>query len=433
MIIIECSLYDIVLLVNNLEVNILFHAFQSKFYSRKYSYWTYVLSIALSTLLCYCINKMGNPVLNLFSYISIITITTKVMYNTQKTAFYIYNLGFVIGLLFIDIIVTSIVGLFITWSVNAWLENEIYYFISSIPILIFNIVYYNILTTKLSSRPSNSFRQNIILCATCSFETIVFIYIALNQSSREKTSFILIMLGTGFLAIVFYQLYAYKILESYNNEIKQREEEKLYQELMNRQYTLIEERNKKFQELEHDIDKHLNNIINLIKDGEIKVAEEYILQIKTKLEAFKGPYIFKNKVLQVIVNELYSRCYRMNVNLNLNVCDLEIHFIEAYDLTVILGNLIENALEACSRINKNDRFINFKLFEYRNYLIISIENSFDVFSHKKVEWKTVSSKDGHSPIGLNNVQSIIYKYDGEMKIECNESFFVKITIFEKEN
>ncbi|NLI89994.1 MAG: sensor histidine kinase [Epulopiscium sp.] len=103
--------------------------------------------------------------------------------------------------------------------------------------------------------------------------------------------------------------------------------------------------------------------------------------------------------------------------------------IPFFDITVVLGNLLDNAIEAVGKIEE-DKYINIKL-EYREgKFILEIKNSFNGVIIKEDDTICTSNldKENHG-IGLKSVKSVVEKYNGIMEIEYDESnFSVKVCI-----
>ena len=105
--------------------------------------------------------------------------------------------------------------------------------------------------------------------------------------------------------------------------------------------------------------------------------------------------------------------------------------IDEFDLCVILGNTIDNAIEACNQIHNDfDKYINMILFRKGKYLHFIITNPID----KKVKvkgHKLITTKKGKyiHGLGIGNVKSAVEKYNGKVKItQKDRTFSVHIKI-----
>ena len=87
-----------------------------------------------------------------------------------------------------------------------------------------------------------------------------------------------------------------------------------------------------------------------------------------------------------------------------------------------MGNLIDNALEACE--NQNQKYIDLTIKEINHLLIIKVINSYkDMLPKKFITTKKDKSLHG---IGLENVKNLVKKYNGSYKISQNQDEVITI-------
>lgn len=108
--------------------------------------------------------------------------------------------------------------------------------------------------------------------------------------------------------------------------------------------------------------------------------------------------------------------------------------LSSFDLTVILGNLIDNALEAAMSVNEN-RFIDFKMDYSKGMMIIKISNPYsrDV---KMENGKIITSKKDkvNHGLGLKSVNEVLERYNGMTKIEADGNIFtITAALYLKQN
>lgn len=102
------------------------------------------------------------------------------------------------------------------------------------------------------------------------------------------------------------------------------------------------------------------------------------------------------------------------------------------ELSILLGNLLGNAQEACHRIQNNSikKVVDINIHQRKQFLYIEISNSFNGKIFKR-DGTFLSSKrqNSSSGIGLQNVENIIDKYDGIMKLSNDKNIFtVKVLL-----
>jgi len=408
------------------EVDFLTYHFHSKLYKRKYSKKIYILYIVLLTIINYGIEKLRIPVLNTSTLVLSIMLTSFILFEGEIKDKIVNNLYFVLVLLIIDILISAIFSLFHK-NIMTYLANDEHFFVSNIVIIILNVVAYEILSNMLVKYKISSIKlyEILFVILIAVFQIIGLIYIAIGEMGTENRSYAIIFFGIGFLVLIGYEMYMNKITILYYEDEKKKNVNRVLQE---KHYQYLEEKNKYYRIMEHDIQKHLSTIEELSKSREFKLVDSYINVIKGKIEDIKGPYVYRNRILQVMINEMYQRCQLINIECTINVVDIDLDFIDAYDLTVILGNLIDNACEACLEMNDEKAYIRLRIYEFNDYVMIHLENSFSQHIIKNDQGEIISSKRDDRGIGLKNIIDTIEKYDGVMDINAEESFIVQIII-----
>lgn len=103
---------------------------------------------------------------------------------------------------------------------------------------------------------------------------------------------------------------------------------------------------------------------------------------------------------------------------------------DPFDLTILLGNLLDNAVDAVNNCSGN-KLLELRIESKQGLLIIEIKNTYEgkILEKGKNFYTTKKEKTGHG-IGLKNVKSIVEKYNGTMDIHYEDSIFcVKLLIF----
>ena len=107
---------------------------------------------------------------------------------------------------------------------------------------------------------------------------------------------------------------------------------------------------------------------------------------------------------------------------------------DAFDLGIVLQNLLQNALEACEKVSVDERFISLAGKQKGHFFLIEAKNSFagDIAFGQNGLPATAKKTDApmHG-IGLSNVQRIAEKYMGEMDMNIENQIF-DITVMVQE-
>ena len=194
-------------------------------------------------------------------------------------------------------------------------------------------------------------------------------------------------------------------------------------------YDLLNEQNENSRIVMHDIKRHLNAIKSIAKD---KAVTEYIDDFIEDFSINKSVDYCNNPMANSIVNRYKSFCDKFGVKMNIDIRSADFSFMSEPDITALLDNLLENAVEAAQ--NTENGFIDFLAFVRKNrYLSIhitnSVKNSIAVKNGRIESSKKSASIHG---IGLKSIQRIVKKYDGEINMSFNEDdmTFTSNVVFE---
>ena len=158
---------------------------------------------------------------------------------------------------------------------------------------------------------------------------------------------------------------------------------------------------------------------------EYSKLETYIESLTSDFNIYYNTINTGNVVIDSILN---CKRYEMELknisnDMNINITP-ELNIITNSDIVIILGNLIDNAIEATVKIDKEKRKIDLDINYEKGILIINIKNTYDgIISYK--DNKIISSKNdsfSHG-IGMCNVEEVIKKYNGTLNIDFNEDIF----------
>ena len=138
----------------------------------------------------------------------------------------------------------------------------------------------------------------------------------------------------------------------------------------------------------------------------------------------------ENKAVNSIISHYAAICADEAIMLEtkLNVPESDNPVLDN-DLCLVFGNLIENAIEACRRLNNSGCFIRLNADIRYKTLIITMDNSFD--GHFTVRnGKYISSKRNDVGIGLSSIRSVAVKYGGETEFKTKDDVFQSSLYFQ---
>ena len=139
------------------------------------------------------------------------------------------------------------------------------------------------------------------------------------------------------------------------------------------------------------------------------------------LNELNQKYYTSNRVLNVILNDKFLSIKNADIKLDYKIGDVNLDFIREIDVTTIFANLLDNSIEAASKVEKN-RFINFYVNQFNDFGVIKIINSMkDIPINKNNRFKT--TKKNHEGLGIENVRKTLEQYEGTMVVDYTEDEF----------
>lgn len=182
----------------------------------------------------------------------------------------------------------------------------------------------------------------------------------------------------------------------------------------------------------HDYSNQLTCIQGLIKEGKYPEAKKYAESLNNKFLEGMDVIDVNNTIINIILNQKYRQAKARKINILFQVNDLSDVWLEEQDMIILLSNLLDNAIEACEKVN-GDRIIKFKMIKEKQQLVISVQNSINIiYQNKDGEVQTNKKEKERHGIGLKNIQSITEFYHGMGKYHFDESNFFYTILFPSE-
>ena len=171
----------------------------------------------------------------------------------------------------------------------------------------------------------------------------------------------------------------------------------------------------------HDLHHHLIAIRELAEKGNEKL-DDYLDTLSKNIPAAHISYC-ENKAVSAILSHYAGICKGEQVEFHAKLIVPEMSKTSLNsDLAIIFGNLLENAIEACLKIDKEKRFIRISSDVSYDMLIITMDNSYDG-NLLSVDGRFRSTKREGFGIGLSSVQSVAEKYGGNARFEDKDGHF----------
>lgn len=374
---------------------------------------------ALSALLIAGLNKIEifsfvNSILVLF----VIILFQLFLYKAKIGLCIVFPLIYAVILAAIDFAVSYFSALILQVDANYLLNHQNFSRILCILMSKFLLIL-TVVTIRKLLRKSIIFIKKyiVIMCIYSAFLLVsLHIMVELNIKNRspETELFLVIFFITSISIELLVLYFIIKTGESYEQQQKN--------ELIDMKNTMLQksldETEQTFRLWRNSVHDYKNNIIvlrQLCEDGNIDEITKYLTR-ESELINKKMFYIHTgNSSVDAIVNIKQNIAEKKGIVFMINASIPQKCYIREMDIAGILGNLIDNAIEACE--GESEPYIDITIRQEKSFVIIKIVNKFSRKISKKLE--TTKHKKIFHVVGIGSVKSIVESYEGEFTIEKN--------------
>ena len=244
------------------------------------------------------------------------------------------------------------------------------------------------------------------------------IYNTDDVKTKESLLIVIIIILSVILACIVVSLILNVIAKQYFTTVSQMMEKQV--ELQIGHYEELEKMDAEMRKFRHDYTNHLKSILSLIQMKEYSDAKEYIEKIqKNTYRSATVMFYSGNKLADAI---LADKSAALGENCRIEYSGIMPTTVENVDLCVILSNSLDNAIEACRDVHSPCTISVFAGLQ-QGYFVMSIKNpTVRSDSFYDIPPTTKTEKEQHG-LGLYNIKSVVKKYNGQMKIKCENGMF----------
>ncbi len=265
----------------------------------------------------------------------------------------------------------------------------------------------------------------VIISVSVSSLYLQMMFMTVNDIRRlHRIIIILVIMTINFMIVILY--------DNLHKAFRMRTEYLLLEQQNQaylKQLTLMQQSLSSVKALRHDMKNHLLVLKNMCAHREAEKAEEYISGILEQLKISGSKVETGNFVIDSILNFKLQQITDLGIMPEVRTEVSQIGDISPQDITVVLGNLMDNAIDALSLLAKDaERSFSIHIKYSKSNMIITIKNSFSgLLNEADGILRTTKKVQGDHGLGIRNVKSVIDKYDGVIKISHSSQFF-KVTV-----
>lgn len=334
-----------------------------------------------------------------------------------------------------DIILGNIISLILSQDIQMiFFSNLTYRFIFSLIVKVADALVFYVFYKMLNRIDKNIKSKFWVLFAIVMFVflsiTTVFLQIYPDTEQNSASTVMYTALTSLFFAMSVILIYFYtEISKSCQRDSKLFLLENNFNTLQE-QIAVQQQNSEKTNKIRHDMKNHLTNIRSLIDSGEISAAVTLLDNTAENVNNAKAEMIDTgNSFVDAILLSKTAVCREKNIDFSCSVQPLENIKIDAVDLSSLLSNLLDNAMEAAAQTT--EPFVRLTIIKYNAYYTICVENSYKGKKFLKENMGSLISTKSDKALhgyGTQIISDIAQKYDGNYTWEAQENRFISTVI-----
>ena len=259
--------------------------------------------------------------------------------------------------------------------------------------------------------------------------TLILEVIIANQTNLTKVEAVgsvSLLFAVNIIAFYLYDSLAENYIKKSKLALLQKENE-----LYSRQCEIMQSSTEDLQAFRHDMSNQLIILNHLLEEGKDEEARRQLDQLSRFI---KGKVIYStsgNIIIDGLVNYKLQSVASENIKVETEIVVPKQLNIDIADFVTLLGNLLDNALEALKKVDREQRILTIKIMFSQERLIGRITNTYcgEIYLKDDKILTSKKEKQRHG-YGLSNVEKIIKKYNGYMEIDyANWEFRVDFIIY----
>jgi len=368
------------------------------------------------------------PVLNMTSAMLMIVGSTLLCYRCKKLYFLVYDVLIAFCGFLTDVLAVLVLSTYYDSSISSTLQETSLLVRNAFTSLMTFLLCQLLFTLIRKKHAIFSWYEAIFYTMLATGEIAVFAYVCKYIQAYSSGMFlILFLIGClvldVYIVVVFYRISIVRKTEKENALLQQQSEMQL------EVYSDLQQRYQNSMRTIHDAKRHVRALESLIQSDHLAEAQQYKESLFQKLNELQPSIQCDNPLLSAILNHVFLKAEQRHITLKMDLQGEEqLSMLAGVDLTTIVSNLLDNAVDAVSELPEEQRYIHFAVAFQMGEIMIHVENP--TKNDLKREGNTiVSTKEGHLGLGLKNVEMVVKKYKGDFKIYVKDgNFVVAITI-----
>lgn len=419
-----------------LEAYLMFDFFMAFFPLRKCFQRKYV-KVAAVVMTAVCVRLVNCLDSSMINFIGMLIIYLSLLLGMfcgnmlKKIACYIVAFAIMMGSEFLWIVLMALPSDF---SMGKVPNNQITIHMTLLGVKLLAFVLFNIVKRVNRNTSNRMDIKNFLLYSVVPIASLgIIVALAYFNIDFNATRFAQVLLIISGFLVVIGNILIFSVFDRYVESAEKLRQQELVitrMELEEKRYEQIETVNQEHAGFLHDIKHYMRTIGELAVESKENEIVKILSELQIKVSDAETKMYCPNRMLNTILNEKMKEADEKHIKMKLTIePEFMIDQIENMDLIVIMGNLLDNAIEAAQKCEQG--YVNVYLFAQNNayFSVLKIVNNF-VGEVKTKDDRSLTCKEDKSKhgFGIQNVIATAEKYNGYLNIFHNDGTFTAIVI-----
>lgn len=184
----------------------------------------------------------------------------------------------------------------------------------------------------------------------------------------------------------------------------------------------------------HDVKNHFLALKGYSEAGDLSGLNQYLSELNEDFSVEAKAIKTGQRIVDIVLNQKRNEAEKLDISFEYQAMSGILLPLKDSELCALLGNLLDNALEACEKIEERQRWIQVTLEKKGKMVLLEVANSIDEMPKQKDgQWITSKTDKSIHGYGLKSVRRIVDKYEGDFSCQIKESaFYAAVTFFDTE-
>lgn len=186
-----------------------------------------------------------------------------------------------------------------------------------------------------------------------------------------------------------------------------------------RHYEQLRELDRETRKFRHDLKNHFFVLAGFLQEGKQEQAKNYLEEMTGQFSEVQKVISTGSDIMDSILNDKFRECEEKKIFMKVEGILHAPLLISDYDICTILVNALDNAVEACEHMTREQKWVKVSIGMYQDYLHLIVRNSYE----GEMRLKTRKRDRHNHGFGLENLQESVKKNAGKVKMSAEDGRF----------